>query len=433
MVAALKPLYASSGLAEVAWVTWSSSFARITTAALRAATGHRDGEHRADRLVVGTENDCGVLRGDCLSHDCLLCLVADIEAMVQGADRGDGRPGSAATAVTARLTLDSAGPVPLLSHGLPHPWPARGPRRGPGVTLGGSKLRALLALLLLHANETLSSERLIDELWGEQPPATAAKTLQVHVSRLRKALAGGGSGADMVVTRGHGYELQLDPEQLDAHRFERLLAEGRSELAAGRPGARRWRRSRRRSSLWRGPPLADLAYEPFAQAEIARLEDLRVAALEQLIEAKLALGRHAEVIGQLEALIDEHPYRERLRAQLMLALYRADRQADALQAYQDARRRLVEELGIEPGERLRELERAVLAQDPALALPAAAPERREPDDGGAEPRGSRPPSPRPPELPTGVVTFLLTDIEGSSGCGSPTRRRWRLRSSSTTS
>ena len=125
-------------------------------------------------------------------------------------------------------------------------------------------------------------------------------------------------------------------------------------------------------ALWRGPVLADLSYEAFAQAEIARLEDLRVAALEQLIEAKLALGGHAEVVGQLETLIVEHPYRERLRAQLMLALYRSDRQADALQAYQDARRKLVEELGIEPGERLRELEGAILAQDAALAAPIRA-------------------------------------------------------------
>ena len=149
-----------------------------------------------------------------------------------------------------------------------------------------------------------------------------------------------------------------------------MSAEGRERAGGGPPGARGRRRSSEALSLWRGRPLADLAYEPFAQREVARLEDLRVAALELLIEAKLALGRHAEVVGQLEALIAEHPYRERLRAQLMLALYRCDRQADALQAYQDARRRLVEELGIEPGERLRELERAILAQDPALAVPA---------------------------------------------------------------
>ena len=242
---------------------------------------------------------------------------------------------------------------------------------GLDVAPAGSKRRALLALLLLHANETLTIDRLVDELWGEHPPATAARTLQAHVSRLRKALDdGAGNGADsVIVTREHGYELKLDPERLDSHRFERLIAEGRSELAAGHP-ERAASAFESALSLWRGTPLADLAYEPFAQPEIARLEELRVAALEDLNDAKLALGRHGELVGQLEALIGDHPYRERLRAQLMLALYRCERQADALQAYQDARRTLVDELGIEPGERLRELERAILAQDPALATPA---------------------------------------------------------------
>ena len=270
------------------------------------------------------------------------------------------------------------------------------------VALGGSKRRAVLALLLLHANETLGTDRMIDELWGEKPPTAAAKTLQVHISRLRKALGEGPGAGDAVVTRGHGYELQLDLEHLDAHRFERLLEGGRAELAAGHPDAA-MPLLEQALSLWRGPALADLAYEPFAQGEVARLEDLKAAANERLIEAKLMLGRHAEVIGQLETLVDEYPYREGLRAQLMLALYRADRQADALQAYQDARRALVEQLGIEPGERLRELERGILAQDSDLAVPVAAPEA----DGADEPA--------PAELPTGVVTFVLTDIEGSSG------------------
>ena len=241
---------------------------------------------------------------------------------------------------------------------------------GRSLALAGSKPRALLALLLLHANETLTTDRLIDELWGERAPAGAAKTLQMHISRLRKALAGSdGSGrASPIVTRERGYELALDPEQLDSHRFERLLARGRAELAGDRADSA-VRAFEEALALWRGDPLADLAYEPFALPEIARLDDLRVATLEQLIEAKLALGGHAEVVEQLEVLIGEHPYRERLRAQLMLALYRCDRQADALQAYQDARTILVEELGIEPGERLRELEHAVLAQDPVLAWP----------------------------------------------------------------
>jgi predicted ATPase/DNA-binding SARP family transcriptional activator len=239
------------------------------------------------------------------------------------------------------------------------------------VVLAGNRQRALLALFLLHAGETLTTERLIEELWGErQPSAVAGKTVQVQISRLRKALraSAGGSSDDLLVTRESGYELQLDPECVDAHRFEALFAEGRNELTTGRPEAAATSMEGA-LSLWRGPLLVEFAYESFAQSEIARFDDLHVAALEQLVEAKLALGRHAEVVGQLEALIAEHPYREGLRAQQMLALYRCDRQADALQAFQNARRTLVEELGIEPGERLRELERAVLAQDPELAAP----------------------------------------------------------------
>jgi DNA-binding SARP family transcriptional activator len=251
--------------------------------------------------------------------------------------------------------------------------PVQAVAAGRVVRLGGGRQRALLALLLLHANQRLSNERLLDELWGERPPATAAKTVQVHISRLRSALAQpapSGSGG-LVLTREHGYELRMDPERLDAYRFERLVVEGRSELAADRP-------QRARSlleealTLWRGEPLGDLAYEPFAQREIARLEELRIAARELLVEARLALGGHAELVGELERLVAEHPYRERLRGQLMLALYRSERQADALQAYQNARGTLVEQLGIEPGERLRELERAILAQDPGLQLAAQA-------------------------------------------------------------
>ena len=180
---------------------------------------------------------------------------------------------------------------------------------GQRITLGGSKMRAVLALLLLHPNETVSSDRLIEELWGEEPPATAAKALQVHVSRLRKALAdsSGSGGADMVVTRAHGYQLQLELEQLDAHRFERLLAEGRSELAANSP-ERALPALEEAVSLWRGPPLADLAYEPFVQAETARLDDLRVAAFEQLVEAKLALGRHVEAVSYTHLTLPTTPY-----------------------------------------------------------------------------------------------------------------------------
>ena len=239
---------------------------------------------------------------------------------------------------------------------------------GRPVPLGGRRQRALLGLLLVNANEMLSTDRLIDELWGDQPPAGAAKAVQVTVSRLRKALGtGDGEANGVVLTHGRGYELRVDRERVDAQRFERLLGSGRSELAAGRPEAAA-ADLEAALSLWRGPALDELSGLAFAHHEAGRLEELRLEAEGELIEAKLALGRHREVVGRLEQLIGQHPYRERLRGQLMLALYRSDRQAEALQAYQDARRTLVEELGIEPSERLRELERAVLAQDPALVL-----------------------------------------------------------------
>jgi DNA-binding SARP family transcriptional activator/ATP/maltotriose-dependent transcriptional regulator MalT len=286
---------------------------------------------------------------------------------------------------------------------------------GRRVALGGSKQRALLALLLLHRGETLATERLIDELWGERPPATAAKSVQVHISRLRKALAaaGGGRGDELVVTREHGYVLALDPERVDAHRFERLIGAGRDALAAGDPDGA-VAALEEALSMWRGRPLDDLAYEAFAQREIGRLEELRVTALEHLIDAKLELGLHAEVVGRLEALIADHPYRERLRGQLMLALYRSDRQADALQAYQDARRALVDELGIEPGERLRELERSILAQEPTLAVPApaaAAPPPAAPA-AVAEPAA---PAPEPAAAARRLVSIVFADIVGSTG------------------
>ena len=239
---------------------------------------------------------------------------------------------------------------------------------GNAVPLPGAKPRAVLAMLLLHANRSVDAERIAQALWGEDAPAGAANTVQVHVSRLRKALGDGGA----IVTTAAGYELRVQPGELDADRLAAGLEQGRAELGAGRFEAAA-ETLERALAEWRGPPLTDLGDAPFAERERARLEELRVAAAEELVEARLALGRHAEVVGQLDALIAEHPFRERPRAQRMLALYRCDRQADALQAYQDARKVLVEELGIEPGERLRELERAILAQDPALAAPAARP------------------------------------------------------------
>jgi DNA-binding SARP family transcriptional activator/streptogramin lyase len=236
------------------------------------------------------------------------------------------------------------------------------------ILLGGGRQRSVLALLLLHANEVVSSERLIDDLWGDAPPPTAAKTVQVYVSQLRKSLRNGEPDGPLL-TRGRGYVLRVAPGELDLERFERSLADGRRALDEDAP-AEAADTLRDGLALWRGAPLADFAYEPFAQAEIARLEELRLAALEQRIEADLALGRHDQVVGELEALVAAHPLREGLRGQLMLALYRCGRQADALASYRDGRRHLVEELGIEPGASLRELHEAILAQDPALGAPA---------------------------------------------------------------
>jgi DNA-binding SARP family transcriptional activator len=239
------------------------------------------------------------------------------------------------------------------------------------LALGGPKQRALLALLLLNANEVVSSDRLIDELWGAQAPATAAKSLQVYVSQLRKVLEPGrraGEPGRILVTRAPGYLLDLDPEQLDLERFKRLAEEGRDALAAGDPEGAAARLGTA-LALWRGQALADVAHARFDEGEISRLEDLRLAALEDRIEADLRCGRNAEAIAELERLVATEPLRERPRAQLMLALYRSARQAEALDAYAEARRTLVDELGIEPGRPLRELHAAILAHDPSLEGP----------------------------------------------------------------
>jgi DNA-binding SARP family transcriptional activator len=235
------------------------------------------------------------------------------------------------------------------------------------LALGAPKQRAVLALLLLHANQVVPTDRLIDQLWGDQAPDTVKVALQGYVSNLRKAL-----GAGTIVTRAPGYAIELEPERFDLHRFESLLSQARAAAAAGDPaGAAAG--FREALGLWRGSALVDFAYEEFAQAPIARLEELRLTALEDRIEADLALGRHAEFVAELETLVAEHPLRERLRGQLMLALYRSARQAEALGSYQQARRALVDELGIEPTQALQDLERAILRQDPALDLPSGAP------------------------------------------------------------
>ena len=236
-------------------------------------------------------------------------------------------------------------------------------RDGRELPLGGPKQRALLAILLLNANEAVSRDRLIDGLWGERPPPTAAHTLDNYVSRLRKLL-----GGERIARRPPGYVLHLAAEELDLERFEHLLERGRDQVARGDPaeGAATLRSA---LALWRGPALADLLYEPFAATEAERLEQRRLAALEERIDAELASGRSRELIPELEALAAAHPFRERLLGQLVLALYRAGRQSDALANLQAARRRLAEELGLEPGPQLRELERQILVHDPALGPP----------------------------------------------------------------
>jgi len=234
---------------------------------------------------------------------------------------------------------------------------------GPGgpMALGGQRQRALLAALLLEAGRVVPMDRLVDELWGEEPPRTATTSLHNSVSRLRRAL-----GEELIETRAPGYLLKAEPEWIDATHFERLLR-------AARGAAPRERRELlvQALSLWRGPALADFAFEQFAQAEIRRLEELRLVAVEERIDADLELGRHGDVVGELEALAAAHPLRESLRRQLMLALYRSGRQAEALDAYQEARARFVEELGIDPGPELRQLQAEILRQGAGLAVPGA--------------------------------------------------------------
>jgi DNA-binding SARP family transcriptional activator len=228
---------------------------------------------------------------------------------------------------------------------------------GRPLALGGARQRALLALLLTRANEIVSTDRLIDELWGERTPKAAGNALQYHISRLRRLLA----PSHAIVTQEPGYLIRVEPEELDLFRFERLVEEG--QQSSPEAAARLFGEA---LALWRGPALADVAHESFAQREILRLEELRLVALERRIDADLALGRDAELVAELDALVREHPLRERPRAQLMLALYRSGRQAEALEVYRQTRRLLVDELGLEPSPALHELEQAILHQDPEL-------------------------------------------------------------------
>ncbi len=238
---------------------------------------------------------------------------------------------------------------------------------GRAVDLGGGRQRALLALLALRGGEALSVDRIVDELWEEKPPETARKIVQVYVSTLRKAL-----GETAIATLGGGYALRLPRGTVDLERFEDLLdGARRAEPAAAAA------QLREALALWRGPPLADFAYDSFAQGEIGRLEDVRLAAVEEWAEAELAAGGGDGLVPELERLVRAHPLRERLRARLMLALYRAGRQVDALESYREGRLLLAEELGLEPGEALQQLEGAILRHDPSLQPAAAAPARPE--------------------------------------------------------
>jgi DNA-binding SARP family transcriptional activator len=247
-----------------------------------------------------------------------------------------------------------------LGDGVPDPRPVRGVRGRAAGHPRRAKQRALLALLVLRANEPVASDELVEALWGEQPPQTAPKALHGHVSALRKLL-----GAERIATKPPGYALRVDPGELDADRFESLVAEARRIDGPED-------RSRQLASalaLWRGAALADFRYDEFARAEVARLEERRLSALEDRFDAELALGRHTELLAELEQLVADQPLRERPRAQQMLALYRAGRQSDALHVFQEGRRILAEEIGIDPSSALQALERQILAQDPALDPP----------------------------------------------------------------
>jgi class 3 adenylate cyclase len=273
------------------------------------------------------------------------------------------------------------------------------------LNLGGGKQRTLVAVLLLNANRVVPSDRLIDALWEDEPPETAQKALQVYVSHLRKAL-----GKDRLVTNVPGYLLRVEEGELDLERFEGLVEEGGAE------------RLKEALSLWRGPPLADFAYARFARSAIARLDELRLEVLEERIEADLAAGRPAALVGELEALVQDHPLRERLRFLLMLALYRSRRQAEALAVYKDARGTLVDELGIEPTQALRELENAILRQDPALDISVKA----EPD---VETLPAVVESPVAESPPSGHerkrATVLFADLVGSTEFGEQDPERTR--------
>jgi DNA-binding SARP family transcriptional activator len=254
----------------------------------------------------------------------------------------------------SRLEFRILGPLAVLVDGAP-------------VPIGGPKQRALLAMLLLRANRVVSRERLVGELFPAQDVDAADHALRNHVSRLRKVLTPVAADAPRLVARPPGYLLRVEAGELDLDMFERLVAQARAALAAGESRAAA-QTLRSAEALWAGPPLADLELELFARAEAERLEELRLAAIEERIEAELGLGNQLALVSELETLSAEHPFRERFRAQLMLALYRAGRQAEGLDVYRRTRQLMNDELGLEPGAELQQLERAILVQDAALDL-----------------------------------------------------------------
>jgi YVTN family beta-propeller protein len=281
-------------------------------------------------------------------------------------------------------------------------------RDGVEVDLGPRKQRAVLALLLLNVNRVVPTDRLIDDLWGDSPPSTARAALQVYIAGLRKALASDGAA---LLTRAPGYVLELEPGALDVERFAQL----RTEAQESDDDQRRASLLHEALALWRDEPLAQLRAEPFSAAAVAQLEELRLATLEERIDADIALGRHASLVAELDRLVAENPYRERLRAQLMLALYRSGRQADALEAYQAGRRVLRDELGLEPSKELRELEAAILHQDERLApLVEPFPDEPQPPAGRHRRRGVAIVAGVATALVAATGALVLTRDEGST-------------------